>query len=924
MARSMIARQNIKLNLVPGGVPPVLNVSQYDSAYDVHFTIYNGAQLFEIPDDVSIQFQETKRDGNGFTVGATKSAQTGQCYIWMQEQMSAVPGDQICELVLTNTTEDQIGTANFIMRVEPAALSKNTVISESEIAYANQVLAQLGSVAAYKAQLDAQGNEIDQLNTNLAAEVAARQAADNTLQSNINSEASTRATADAALQSQINQLVAPEGSAPSAAEIENARVGADGTVYQTLGDAIRGQVTDVKTALDQATDVTGVEFDIANKVTFTNGRAHYYSQKYVATSSARSVTNYISCAGYDVLRVSMAKVTSSGSNYGLAFFDADQNYISGVKEYTGAESETSQVRDITIPSNATQFRTTWYNTTGQSYADNTFVCILIKNAEYADRSEFEKIESDYAETKTAVKSIENFVGSETDISDRFSFTDGRGVYYTNGTTGTSTARSYTPDYIDISGFNKLRITMIITTNASLTWGLAFYNSEKTYISGVKEHSSETGGFEFRDIIVPENAVYIRTSWTLVSSESFDLFSCIGIITGTLNTRLDNTTAVAIMPQYVTEMSDTVTKVQKCLTSPAIVFPTVTDIHRYSVNADGVQNFDDMINNIKEFSNQVKCDFVLNLGDLTDGNQTQDVTLSRNLLCLKQFKSIGLPYFFANGNHDTNYAGSSGAYLFDLKQIFLSYFSASKDIRYNKNENATDYYIDFEWLNVRLIVLNANSPTNGNMEYAYGSSTAAWLVTALQTDKKVLIAVHQSPVAEQVPGVGQANVQPIRDALGDFISGGGYLIQLNGHTHRDIAFISPWLAIQQVCQRFTTTDGSTDPGAWSESNYIDQVVVPGRNKELATKDAWSVNVFKPDEDELDSIRFGAGADRYFHVTPISPTTLTTKFSGTVTWSSSDTAVATVADGVVTGVASGKCAIIAKDEDGNIEVWVVEVS
>lgn len=254
MARSMIARQNIKLNLVPGGVPPVLNVSQYDSAYDVHFTIYNGAQLFEIPDDVSIQFQETKRDGNGFTVGATKSAQTGQCYIWMQEQMSAVPGDQICELVLTNTTEDQIGTANFIMRVEPAALNKNTVISESEIAYANQVLAQLGSVAAYKAQLDAQGNEIDQLNTNLAAEVAARQAADNTLQGNINSEAATRATADASLQSQINQLVAPEGAAPSAAEVENARVGADGTVYQTLGDAIRGQVTDVKTAIDYSND----------------------------------------------------------------------------------------------------------------------------------------------------------------------------------------------------------------------------------------------------------------------------------------------------------------------------------------------------------------------------------------------------------------------------------------------------------------------------------------------------------------------------------------------------------------------------------------------------------------------------------------------------------------------------------------------
>lgn len=249
MARSMIARQNIKLNLVPGGVPPVLNVSQSDSAYDVHFTLYNGAQLFEIPDDVSIQFVEKKRDGNGYDVGATKSAQTGQCYIWMQKQMTAVPGDQICELILTNTTGDQIGTANFIMRVEPGPVDDDTSFSDSDIAYANQVLSQLGSVAAYKEQLDAQGNEIDQLNTDLAAEVAARQAADNTLQSNINSEASTRAAADASLQSQINQLVAPEGAAPSAAEIENARVGADGTVYPTLGDAIRTQDTQLKNAI---------------------------------------------------------------------------------------------------------------------------------------------------------------------------------------------------------------------------------------------------------------------------------------------------------------------------------------------------------------------------------------------------------------------------------------------------------------------------------------------------------------------------------------------------------------------------------------------------------------------------------------------------------------------------------------------------
>lgn len=59
---------------------------------------------------------------------------------------------------------------------------------------------------------------------------------------------------DDLLQAQIDQLVAPTGEAPSAAEVENARVGADATVYPTLGEAVRGQVTDLKSALNIVND----------------------------------------------------------------------------------------------------------------------------------------------------------------------------------------------------------------------------------------------------------------------------------------------------------------------------------------------------------------------------------------------------------------------------------------------------------------------------------------------------------------------------------------------------------------------------------------------------------------------------------------------------------------------------------------------
>lgn len=57
----------------------------------------------------------------------------------------------------------------------------------------------------------------------------------------VNAEASARSSADTNLQNQINQFVAPIGEAPSAAEVQNARITFDSLTYTALGDATRGQ-----------------------------------------------------------------------------------------------------------------------------------------------------------------------------------------------------------------------------------------------------------------------------------------------------------------------------------------------------------------------------------------------------------------------------------------------------------------------------------------------------------------------------------------------------------------------------------------------------------------------------------------------------------------------------------------------------------
>lgn len=111
------------------------------------------------------------------------------------------------------------------------------------------------------------------LGTRIDAEKQERREEDGEILASLNSEKTARQSADNNLQSQIDELVAPTGEAPSAAEVTNARVGADGVTYPSLGDAIRTQFTNVNGALatglafrDRDTSITTSNQLIANGI----------------------------------------------------------------------------------------------------------------------------------------------------------------------------------------------------------------------------------------------------------------------------------------------------------------------------------------------------------------------------------------------------------------------------------------------------------------------------------------------------------------------------------------------------------------------------------------------------------------------------------------------------------------------------------
>ena len=273
----MIVGSPTILNLVPGGVMKCVHVNQVNKNIEIQFKVMNGAAPYNVPEGVTCTIRGTKGDAFGYAAEAAVTAGSNVITVTLTEQLTAVAGaGNIFELVFVASANDmKVSTENFILAVERQAMGEDTVISDSDLSYAEQVLDQLQSVGAVNEQVQQNKTnlaaEISRAQAAEAAETAARQAADNTLQSNINAEASTRATQDASLQSQINQLIAPSGSAPSAAEVENARVGADGTTYPTLGDAIRTQDTQLKNAIHADTGVAPISGWVSGRMIRNDG-----------------------------------------------------------------------------------------------------------------------------------------------------------------------------------------------------------------------------------------------------------------------------------------------------------------------------------------------------------------------------------------------------------------------------------------------------------------------------------------------------------------------------------------------------------------------------------------------------------------------------------------------------------------------------
>lgn len=123
--------QTHDLNLIPGSVPPVVHVTQYDkTARTLVFNLWDGETSFSVPSGAAVTIRGTKPDGNGFEYTATASGSTVS--MDLQQQMATCAGSVRCEVRIASGTQI-LGTADFILEVKPSALNESTPLSETEL-----------------------------------------------------------------------------------------------------------------------------------------------------------------------------------------------------------------------------------------------------------------------------------------------------------------------------------------------------------------------------------------------------------------------------------------------------------------------------------------------------------------------------------------------------------------------------------------------------------------------------------------------------------------------------------------------------------------------------------------------------------------------------------------------------------------------
>ena len=106
------------------------------------------------------------------------------------------------------------------------------------------------------------------------------------------------------------------------------------------------------------------------------------------------------------------------------------------------------------------------------------------------------------------------------IADGVTIKSGKAIRYTDGAVYNSESLAYS-DYVNVENLSAIIYPQILSTStaSNIVFGMAFYDSNRDYISGDKaQWNKPVFGTELKKISVPQNAVYARFTWHTILPE----------------------------------------------------------------------------------------------------------------------------------------------------------------------------------------------------------------------------------------------------------------------------------------------------------------------------------------------------------------------------------------------------------------------
>ena len=317
--------------------------------------------------------------------------------------------------------------------------------------------------------------------------------------------------------------------------------------------------------------------------------------------------------------------------------------------------------------------------------------------------------------------------------------------------------------------------------------------------------------------------------------------------------------------YLEEITDTAQKVKSLTEEPALVFFLCTDIHYNTVRTDNRLKLDsvtDMTVNMASLKKQIKVDGLICLGDIVDAKPPLKADEAKQQIAyvMKRLQGVGLPLLYCIGNHDDiRYISRKDGQMFAPQQLGSMYMSYTlTDKVSDPSMHGLNYYVDYDRFKIRVFVLDSNyqdPEANFRWNHGYADSTVAWFKERLREIPKewsVLVLTHRRFIQNKNPENKNwiYNQLKMVETVNDFIADGGtYIATVYGHIHRDYAQNKPFLEIStgaQKCQNINVKKGGAS--------------APERTLNSASEDLWDVLVIRPQSRKINTVRFGAGADR----------------------------------------------------------------